>query len=78
MHIFSILLDIRLGLEEPSSNMLLLSTLFLTVSMLFANGGLAQVAGTHTDLPRWCGKAYEAGYVHLNFEINFKHKQRGF
>ncbi|PMD30113.1 hypothetical protein L207DRAFT_641957 [Hyaloscypha variabilis F] len=41
--------------------MIFSSVLFLAVSALFANVGLAQVAGTHTDLPRWCGKAYEPG-----------------
>lgn len=27
------------------------------------NGAVAQVAGSHTDIPRWCGKPYESGWV---------------
>ncbi|TAQ84374.1 hypothetical protein B7494_g7301 [Chlorociboria aeruginascens] len=38
------------------------TTVFMLGSALFAANGIgSQGAGSHTDLPRWCGKAYESG-----------------
>jgi hypothetical protein len=65
-----------IGLRGIGSNMLFSSAIFLALSALFINGGLAQVAGTHTDFPRWCGKAYEAGYVLVNSWLGVKPLQR--
>jgi len=41
------------------------SALF-AISSVLAQLGPTAPAGTHNDLNRWCGKAYEAGYVYFS------------